>query len=828
MTMKQNAQIQPFTFDRVSAQGPAEIHPLRENLNISHPMKTIRTLILLALLVVAGPPLLQAQTTETYTFTTNRLVPDGDPAGLADVRNINSAIGTITSLQVHLKVTGEYNGDLYAYLRHSSGFVVLLNRVGTTSTNQWGYPDSGFDVTFQAGAANGDIHLYENVTNLPGGSPLTGVWQPDGRTADPTNALDTSPRTTSLTNFNGLNAAGEWTLYIADTDSGGTNMLTEWTLQITGAAYPTLAWSPPANVVYGTALGGSQLNATATYNSSTVPGTFSYSPPAGTVLNAGANQTLSVTFTPTDTTSYLSVTTNVSITVTQAPLTITANNTNAVYGSAIPTLTASYSGFVNGDTASSLSTPVTLATTATNGSPVGTYPITASGAVDANYSISYVAGTFTVTPANLTITANDKTKVYGAALPALTATYTGFVLGQTTNDLTSIATLGTAATGSSDVGNYAITPSGAASPNYTFTYVNGTLSVTPATLTITADSKSKAYGAALPTLTATYTGFVLSQTTNNLTNIATLATTATSSSAVGNYPITASGAVSSNYSFNYVAGTLSVTNSLTTGTIVASANPQLPGSNVTFTATLSAVAPGVGSPDGTVNFRIDGTVAGSGTLSGGVATYSTTSLSHGSHTVVAEYAGSANFAGTTNTLAPAEMINTPPVANNVTIYRYPTQDVKFHLATLQTNTSDADGDTLNLTFSPTSANSGTVAQKGPWLYYVPAAGFTSQDTFTYTVTDGHGGSATGTVTVAIIAVNQPGANLVITDLGNGSVLINGSGVPGRTYRMQYTATLSPANWQDISGGSVTADSSGAFQFTDSAAFGSRYYRSAFP
>src|SRR5581483_10258043 len=373
--------------------------------------------------------------------------------------------------------------------------------------NQWGYPDSGFDVTFQAGAANGDIHLYENVTNLPGGSPLTGVWQPDGRTADPTNALDTSPRTTSLTNFNGLNAAGEWTLYIADTDSGGTNMLTEWTLQITGAAYPTLAWSPPANVVYGTALGGSQLNATATYNSSTVPGTFSYSPPAGTVLNAGANQTLSVTFTPTDTTSYLSVTTNVSITVTQAPLTITANNTNAVYGSAIPTLTASYSGFVNGDTASSLSTPVTLATTATNGSPVGTYPITASGAVDANYSISYVAGTFTVTPANLTITANDKTKVYGAALPALTATYTGFVLGQTTNDLTSIATLGTAATGSSDVGNYAITPSGAASPNYTFTYVNGTLSVTPATLTITADSKSKAYGAALPTLTATYTGF---------------------------------------------------------------------------------------------------------------------------------------------------------------------------------------------------------------------------------------------------------------------------------------------------------------------------------
>ena len=74
------------------------------------------------------------------------------------------------------------------------------------------------------------------------------------------------------------------------------------------------------------------------------------------------------------------------LTVTPAPLTITANNQLKVYGSALPTLTASYTGFVNGDTSASLSTPPTITTTATAASHVADnpYAITASGAVDAD------------------------------------------------------------------------------------------------------------------------------------------------------------------------------------------------------------------------------------------------------------------------------------------------------------------------------------------------------------------------------------------------------------------------------------------------------------
>ena len=108
----------------------------------------------------------------------------------------------------------------------------------------------------------------------------------------------------------------------------------------------------------------------------------------------------------------------------------------------MPTLTASYTGFVNGDTSASLTTLPTLTTTATASSHVSgsPYAITASGAVDTDYSISYVAGTLTVTPAALTITANNQTKVYGAVLPTLTASYTGFVNGDTAASLTILPT----------------------------------------------------------------------------------------------------------------------------------------------------------------------------------------------------------------------------------------------------------------------------------------------------------------------------------------------------------------------------------------------------
>src|SRR5207237_8535141 len=143
-----------------------------------------------------------------------------------------------------------------------------------------------------------------------------------------------------------------------------------------------------------------------------------------------------------------------------------------------------------------LTTQPTVPTTATASSHVAgnPYAITASGAADTDYTIGYVAGTLTVTPVALTITADDKSKAYGAVLPALTVSHSGFVNGDTSASLTTQPAVTTSATASSHVaGNpYSISASGAADSDYTIAYVAGTLTVTPVALTITADDKSKA------------------------------------------------------------------------------------------------------------------------------------------------------------------------------------------------------------------------------------------------------------------------------------------------------------------------------------------------
>lgn len=91
-------------------------------------------------------------------------------------------------------------------------------------------------------------------------------------------------------------------------------------------AKPVLIWAPPADIVYGTPLGATQLNASAS-----VPGTFAFTPPAGTVLGAGANQTLSAVFTPTDTLDYTSARISTTLTVEPAPATITLGNLSQTY-----------------------------------------------------------------------------------------------------------------------------------------------------------------------------------------------------------------------------------------------------------------------------------------------------------------------------------------------------------------------------------------------------------------------------------------------------------------------------------------------------------------
>src|SRR5207237_42783 len=107
------------------------------------------------------------------------------------------------------------------------------------------------------------------------------------------------------------------------------------------------------------------------------------------------------------------------LTINKAPLTVTANNKSMTYGSAVPSFDAQFRGFVNNETSSVISGLSCVAKdsngqAASSTTPVGSYPITCSGSA-ANYSLSYVAGTLTITKANTTIAAmsSPNPSVYG-------------------------------------------------------------------------------------------------------------------------------------------------------------------------------------------------------------------------------------------------------------------------------------------------------------------------------------------------------------------------------------------------------------------------------
>jgi hypothetical protein len=321
-------------------------------------------------------------------------------------------------------------------------------------------------------------------------------------------------------------------------------------LQAVSQATPVITWNTPAPITYGTPLDLSQLNATAN-----VPGTFVYSPAAGTVLNAGA-QTLSVTFTPADALDYTNAGATVSLTVNPASLTVTAANGSRQYGQANPAFTGTITGIQNGDNITA-----TYSTVADPTSPVGSYAIVPT-LVDpdnklSNYSVTTNNGALTITAAPLTVTADNASRQYGQANPSFTGTITGI---QNSDNIT--ATYSTVADPTSSVGTYAIVPS-LVDPNnklgnYSVTTTNGTLTITAASLVVTAADASRLYGQPNPSFGGTITGI---QNGDNIT--ATYATSATASSPVGTYAIVPSpvdpGNKLGNYAVTLNNGTLTVT-----------------------------------------------------------------------------------------------------------------------------------------------------------------------------------------------------------------------------------------------------------------------------
>jgi gliding motility-associated-like protein len=148
-------------------------------------------------------------------------------------------------------------------------------------------------------------------------------------------------------------------------------------------------------------------------------------------------------------------------------------------------LSITYSGFFKNDNPSVLDVDPVVTTAALKTSDAGSYAIILSGGSDNNYDLTLVNGTLEIEKAPLTITVDDKTRVYGGSNPDLTISYSGFVLGQDQSVLDTLPVAETDANADSDAGNYDINVSGAAAKNYSIIYNKGTLNIEKADQTIT-------------------------------------------------------------------------------------------------------------------------------------------------------------------------------------------------------------------------------------------------------------------------------------------------------------------------------------------------------
>jgi len=204
-------------------------------------------------------------------------------------------------------------------------------------------------------------------------------------------------------------------------DTTDYNVVTGTVSLTVAQATPTISVKPSAGgITYGQTLQASTL----TGGSASTAGGFAWT--ALSTVPAAGNLSYSVTFTPTDGINYTTVTGMVSVAVAKATLTVTASSTTVAVGAAIPTITPSYSGYQNGDTAAVVTVTPTCSTTYATTSGVGSYPSTClGGTVNSNYAFSYVSGSVTVVAFSITTSPTLPTGYVGSVYAPITLAVAG-------------------------------------------------------------------------------------------------------------------------------------------------------------------------------------------------------------------------------------------------------------------------------------------------------------------------------------------------------------------------------------------------------------------
>jgi hypothetical protein len=383
--------------------------------------------------------------------------------------------------------------------------------------------------------------------------------------------------------------------------------------------------------------------------------------------------------------------------VLPAALTVTSAGTSMTYGDVVPAIAPSYSGFANNDTASSLTTQATCTVAANNGS-AGAYATACSGASSPNYTFIYVPGTFRINRAPLTATASDRSMVYGSSVPAFDATLSSFVNGDTSSVVSGVKcgaldSTSRPVSGATPVGQYQITCSGGTTANYILSYKPGTLTISqantsltlasaPASLvfgqpvSLTASVAATSPGSGNPSGSVNFKDSGVDITGCNAQAVSASTETAictTTALGVGSHSLTASYTGDHNFvGSSTTSATTQLVGKAASSITLAPTIPSTQGQTATITAEVAASAPGAGTPTGTVTFSDSGRSLGSGLLTvvagKAQATFSTSSLATGAHSITASYSGDGNFQTSTTSTAATQYVNTnlssyPKLAN---------------------------------------------------------------------------------------------------------------------------------------------------------------------
>ena len=452
-------------------------------------------------------------------------------------------------------------------------------------------------------------------------------------------------------------------------------------------------------------------------------------------LPAGFGQTISAIYANASQSLRL----NPGQTVNPAPLTADVVGSQAYGGTPAFTVTG-YQGLVNGDTPAVVTGALTGCTTTVGpGAGVGVHTGTISGCSGlsaGNYTITYSDAGLTVSPAPLTAQVAGS-QTYGGSPVFTAAGYSGLVNGDTSSVVTgALSGCATTVGAGAGPGSYPGTISGCSglsSPNYTLSYTDAGLTVSPAPLTITASSGTMSYGGTPPVITPAYAGFANGDGPGMLTTPPVCSTSATSSSPVGTYPASCSGAADPNYAISYVPGQVTVGQAAQAISFTAPAT-----GGVGKTATLTADGGASANP---VTFSADpASGAGVCSMSGATVSYEAA----GDCVIDANQAGNANYspapqvtATITVDQAPAFVIDSPPltaVAGQPYDYTFTasgTPAPSYALTgappwlSINAGTGEVTGTppagTATFSYSVTATNTAGAATAGPFTITITAA-----------------------------------------------------------------------------------------------------------